>query len=82
MATEIVRATYAEQSAIETFLTSVFGEGNATVKLRNSLRMFQRCKKAGHTVETWQVPLYPPKKPYRVKGRKGKDGGNGERGTL
>ncbi|KAF5972429.1 hypothetical protein FCOIX_9348 [Fusarium coicis] len=82
MATEIVRTTYAEQSAIESFLISVFGEGNATVKVRSSLQMFQRGNKVDQTVETQQIPLYPPEKSYRMKGRKAKDGGNSERGTL
>ncbi|CVL06796.1 uncharacterized protein FMAN_11892 [Fusarium mangiferae] len=32
MVTEIFRATYTEQDAIEKFLNNVFGKGNATVQ--------------------------------------------------
>ncbi|SCO92075.1 uncharacterized protein FRV6_16203 [Fusarium oxysporum] len=31
MAIEIIRATYTEQNALELFLTSIFGQGTATV---------------------------------------------------
>ncbi|VTT60615.1 unnamed protein product [Fusarium fujikuroi] len=34
MVTEIFRATYTKQDAIEKFLNNVFGEGNATVQRR------------------------------------------------
>lgn len=40
MATEIVCATYTEKRAVEDFLTSVFGEGNTTVKVRSCLVIF------------------------------------------
>lgn len=38
MAIEIIRATYTEQNALELFLTSIFGQGTATVIVRGSCR--------------------------------------------